>query len=143
MESEVGNFLVSPSPTPSVLPSPPPITNKNTGKLPNIPDLFESLDTFVTKEGPFKEKVEASAPATSTKPSRAEKLASRALRVSTKTHKIACVLAEWTVKVHAPGLAIHPPVFEDPSVFDSKPSSDSRDSTPLFSLSCTSLTFCR
>jgi len=83
MESEVGNFLVSPLLTPSVLPSPPLITNKNTGKLPNIPDLFESLDTFITKEGPSKEKVEASAPATSTKPSRAEKLASRALRVST------------------------------------------------------------
>ena len=130
MESEAGKFLVSPLPTPSVLPSPPHVTNKNTGKLPNFPDLFESLDTFVTKEGPPKENVEASAPATSAKPSRAEKLASRALRVSTKTHKIACVLADWTVKVHAPGLALTPPVFEDPSVFDSEPSSDSGDSTP-------------
>jgi len=111
-----------------VLPSPPPVTNKNTGKLPNIPDLFESLDTFVTKEGPYKEKV--STPATSTKPSRAEKLASRALRVSTKTHKIACMLSEWTVKVHAPRLAIPSLVFEDPSVFYSEPSSDSWDSTP-------------
>ena len=92
MESEVGKFLVSPLLTPSVLPSPPPITNKHTSKLPNISDLFDSLDTFVTKEGSSKEKGEASSPAPSTKPSRAEKLASRALRVATKTHQIACVL---------------------------------------------------
>jgi hypothetical protein len=130
MESEVGKFFVSPLPTPNVAPSPPPVTNKNTSKLPNIPDLFESLDTFVTKDGPSKEKVEASAPAPSAKPSRAEKMAARALRVSTKTHKIACVLAKWTVDVQAPGLAMDPPVFEDPSVFDSEPSSDSGDSTP-------------
>jgi len=70
MESEDGNFLVSPLPTPSILPSPPPLTNKNTSKLPNIPDLFDSLDTFVTKDGPSKANVEASAPA---KPSKAEK----------------------------------------------------------------------
>jgi len=57
-------------------------------------------------------------------------MASWALRVSTKTHKIACVLADWTVKVHAPGLAIQPPVFDDPSIFDSEPSSGSGDSTP-------------
>jgi len=62
MESKVGKFLVSPLPTPSVLRSPPPLTNKNTSKLPNIPDLFDSLDTFVTKEGPSKANVEASAP---------------------------------------------------------------------------------
>jgi hypothetical protein len=130
MESEVGKFFVSPLPTPNVAPSPPPVTNKNTSKLPNIPDLFESLDTFVTKDGPSKEKVEASAPAPSAKPSRAEKMAARALRVSTKTHKIACVLAKWTVDVQAPGLAMDPPIFEDPSVFDSEPSSDSGDSTP-------------
>jgi len=77
MESEVGKFWVSPLLTPSVLPSPPPTTNKNTSKLPNIPDLFDSLDTFVTKEGPSKEKVEASTLAPSTKPSRAEKMAAR------------------------------------------------------------------
>ena len=62
IESEVGKFLVSPLPTPSVLPSPSLLTNKNTIKLPNIPDLFDSLDTFVTKEGPSKANVEASAP---------------------------------------------------------------------------------
>ena len=89
--------------------------------------LFDSLNTFVTTN---KEKAEASGAAAPAKPSRAEKLASRALRVSTKTHKIACVLADWTIKVHAPGLAIPPPVFEDPTVFDSEPSSDSGDSTP-------------
>ncbi|AES97256.1 hypothetical protein MTR_5g047870 [Medicago truncatula] len=128
MESEVGKFFVSPLLTPSVLPS--PITNKTTSKLPNIPDLFESLDTFVTKDGPSKNKVETSAPAPSTKISKTEKMAARALRVSTKTHKIACVLAKWTIDVHAPGLALDPPIFEDPSVFDSEPSSDSGDSTP-------------
>jgi len=121
MESEVEKFLISPLPTPSVLPSPPPITNKNTGKLPNIPDLFDSLDTFGTKEGPSKTNVEAFA---SAKPSRAEKMATRALRVYTKIHKIACVLAKWTINVHALGLVLDPPVFEDPT------SSDSRDFTP-------------
>jgi len=127
MESEVGNFLVSPLPTPSVLPSPPPLTNKNTSKLPNIPNLFDSLDTFVTKKGPSKANVEASAPA---KSSKAEKMAAMALRVSTKTHKIACVLAKWSIDVHAPGLVLDPPVFEDLTVFDYEPSSDSGDSTP-------------
>ena len=70
-------------------------------------------------------------------------MAARALRVYTKTHKIACVLAKWTIDVHAPGLVLDPPVFEDPSVFDFEPSSDSGDSTPYFFVSCTSLTFCR
>jgi len=42
MESEVGKFLVSPLPIPNVLPSPPPLTNKNASKLPNLPDLFDS-----------------------------------------------------------------------------------------------------
>lgn len=111
MESEVGKFFVYPLPTPTVLPSPPPFTNKNTSKLPNIPYLFDSLDTFVTKEATSKEKVEVSAHAPSAKPSRAEKMVVRALRVSTKTHKNACVLAKWTIVVHVPGLAIHPPVF--------------------------------
>jgi len=46
MESEAGKFLISPLPTPYVLPSPPLTTNKNTTTLPNIPDLFESLKTF-------------------------------------------------------------------------------------------------
>jgi len=75
-ESEVGKFFVSPLPTPSVLLSPPPLTNKTTSKLPNIPDLFYSLDTFVTKEGPSKANVEASAPV---KPSKAEKWLPRLL----------------------------------------------------------------
>jgi len=100
---------------------------KTTNKLSNISALFDSVNTFVTAN---KKKVEASGAAAPAKPSRAEKIASRALRVSTKTHKIACVLVDWTVKVHAPGLASPPPVFEDPTVFDSEPSSDSRDSTP-------------
>ena len=127
------NFLVSNLPTPNTIPSytpPPPMRTTTTSKLPNIAALFESLNTFVTAN---KEKAEASGaapPAPSSKPSRAEKLASRALRVSTKTHKIVCALADWTVKVHAPGLAIDPPVFDDPSVFESEPSSDSGDSTP-------------
>jgi hypothetical protein len=101
-----------------------------TSKLPNIAALFESLNTFVTAN---KEKAEASGaapPAPPSKPSRAEKLASRALRVSTKTHKIVCALADWTVKVHAPGLAIPGPTFVDQSIFDEEPSSDSGDSTP-------------
>ena len=123
------NFLVSDLPTPKTIPSytPPPPPMKTTNKLPNMAALFDSLNTFVTAN---KEKAEASGAAAPAKPSRAEKLASRALRVSTKTHKIACVLADWTIKVHAPGLAIPPPVFEDPTVFDSEPSSDSGDSTP-------------
>ena len=126
----INKYLVSPLPTPNIVPlSPPPITKTNK-KLPDIPDLFESLDTFVSSEGPSKEKAQASAAAPPAKPSRAEKLASRALRVSTKTHKIACVLANWTVKVHAPCLAIPPHVFYDPSIFESEPSSDSGDSTP-------------
>ena len=123
------NFLVSDLPTPNTIPSntpsPPPM--KTTNKLPNMTALFDSLNTFVTAN---KEKAEASGAAAPARPSKAEKIASRALRVYTKTHKIACVLADWTVKVHAPGLAIPPPVFEDPTVFDSEPSSDSGDSTP-------------
>jgi len=70
--------------------------------------LFDSLNIFVTAN---KENAEVSGAAAPAKPSRAEKITSRALRVSTKTHKIASVLANWTVKVHAPGLAISPPVF--------------------------------
>lgn len=104
------NFLVSNLPTPNTIPSstppPPPIKTTTTSKLSNMAALFDSLNTFVTAN---KEKVEASNVAPSAppaKPSRAEKLASRALRVSTKTHKIVCSLADWTVKVHAPGLAI-------------------------------------
>ena len=54
----------------------------------------------------------------------------RALRVATKTHKIVCVLANWTKDVHAPGLAVDKPVFYDPTVFESEPSSDYGDSTP-------------
>ncbi|XP_039683064.1 uncharacterized protein [Medicago truncatula] len=88
------------------------------------------VSPLLTPNGPSKDKVETSAPAPSTKISKAEKMAARALRVSTKTHKIACVLAKWTIDVHAPGLALDPPIFEDPSVFDSEPSSDSGDSTP-------------
>jgi len=65
-----------------------------------------------------------------TMPSRGEKLASRAHTVSTKTHKIACVQAKWIMEVHAPRLAVAPPVFHDPSIFDSEPSSDSGDSSP-------------
>jgi len=111
------NFLVSDFPTPNTIPlntlPPPPI--KTTDKLPNMSALFDSLNTFVTA---IKEKVEASGAAAPAKPSKAEKIASRELRVSIKTHKIACVLTYWTFKVHAPGLAIPPPVFEDPTVFD-------------------------
>jgi len=130
MESQTGKFLISPLPTPTALHSPPPTTKKkNTSKLPNI-SLFDSLDTFVTKEGPSKEKVEDSAPARSTKPSRAEKLNFRGFSISTKTHKIACMLAKWTNEVHAPGLVVDPLFFYDPTVFDSKPSSESGDSTP-------------
>ena len=87
--------------------------------------LFDFLNTFANKE-----KVEASGAVAPAKPSRAEKIASRALRVSTKTYKIACVLADWTVKVHAPGLAISPLVFDDPSIFEDESSSDSGDSSP-------------
>jgi len=93
-----------------------------------VSPLFESLDTFVFGEGPSKEKPEVSGSVK--KRSKAEKMASRALRVSTKTHKIVCGLAKWTMEVHAPGLAIAPSVFDDPSVFESEPSSDSGDSTP-------------
>ena len=82
---------------------------------------------FVTAN---REKSEPSHAAEPAKPSKAEKLAVRALRVSTKTHKIVCALADWTKNVHAPGLAIDPPIFDDPSVFESEPSSDSGDSTP-------------
>ena len=123
------NFLVSDLPTPKTIPSytPPPPPMKATNKLPNMSALFDSLNTFVTAN---KEKAEASGAAAPTKSSRAEKIASRALRVSTKTHIIAYVLADWTVKVHAPGLVVPPPVFEDPTVFDSEPSYDSGDSTP-------------
>jgi len=123
------NFLISDLPTPNTIPSPtpPPPPMKTTNKLPNMSALFDSLNTFVTAN---KGKAEASGAAAPAKPSGAEKIASRALMVSTKTHKIACVLADWTVKVHAPGLAIPPPVFEDPTIFDSEPSSDSGDSSP-------------
>jgi len=63
-------FLVSSLPTPNTVSlSPPPITNKTTNKLPNILDLFESLDTFVTRGDPSnKEKVEASDAAPLAKP---------------------------------------------------------------------------
>jgi len=123
------NFLVSYLPTPNTIPSftPPPPPMKAKNKLPNMSSLFDSLNTFVTAN---KEKAEASGAAAPAKPSRAEKLASRALRVSTKTQNIACVLADWTFKVHAPGLAIPPPVFDDQSIFDAEPSSDSGDFTP-------------
>ena len=87
--------------------------------------LFDSLNTFVTSN---KEKTESSNK--DKKPSKAEKMAARALRVSTKTHKIADVIAQWTRDVHAPGLAIAPPIFDDPTIFESEPSSDSGDSTP-------------
>jgi len=127
--AEVSQFLVSPLLTPNIVPlSPPPIINKTTKKLPDIPDLFESLDTFVYGEGPSKEKAKVSGSVK--KPSKSEKIASRALRVSTKTHKIVCGLAKWKMEVHAPSLVIAPLVFDDPSVFESEPSSDSRDSTP-------------
>jgi len=125
------NFLVSDLPIPNIIPSytppPPPMKTTTTSKLPNMTALFDSLNAFVTAN---KEKAEVSGVAAPAKPSRAEKIASRALKVSTKTHKIACVLADWTVKVHAPGLAISPPVFYDPSIFEEEPSSDSGDSTP-------------
>ena len=122
-------ILISPLPTPNTIPSctPPPPPIKTTNKLPNMSTLFDSLNTFVTAN---KETVEAFGAAPPAKPSRAEKLASRAHRVSTKTHKIACVLAKWTVDAHAHGLAIPPPVFYDHSIFESEPSSDSGDSTP-------------
>jgi len=123
------NYLVSQLPTPNTIPSstPPPPPMKTTNKLPNMVALFDSLNTFVTAN---KEKAEASGAAPLAKPSRVEKLASRALRVCTKTHKIVCVLADWTVKVHAPGLAIPPPDFAEPSTFDAEPSSDFGDSIP-------------
>jgi len=131
MGSVVGasNFLVYDLPTPNTIPSftPQPSPMKATNKLPNMSALFDSLNTFVTAN---KEKAEASGAAAPGKPSRAEKIAYRALNVSTKTHKIAYVLVDCTVEVHAPGLAIPPLVFEDPTIFDSKPSSDYGDSTP-------------
>jgi hypothetical protein len=127
----ISKYLVSSLPTPSTIPSstppPPPQTRNTTNKLPNMSALFDSLNTFVTAN---KEKSEPSNTAAPTQPSKAEKMAARALRVSTKTHKIVCALADWTKNVHAPGLAIDPPVFDDPSVFESEPSSDSGDSTP-------------
>lgn len=56
----VSKFLISPLLTPNNVPlSPPPITNKTTKKVPDIPDIFESLHTFVSSEGPSKEKAEA------------------------------------------------------------------------------------
>jgi len=110
--------------TPNTISAPtPPPTNK-TIKLAKIPALFDSLDTFVTKEGTSEENVEAFGADPLAKPSRVEKLAFRALRFSTKTHKIVCVLVKWTINVHALGLAIDPPVFDDPSVFESEPSFD-------------------
>jgi len=58
---------------------------KTTNKLPNMSPLFDYVNTFVNAN---KEKAEASDAAVPAKPSKAEKIASRALRVSTKTHKI-------------------------------------------------------
>ncbi|KEH17115.1 hypothetical protein MTR_0043s0140 [Medicago truncatula] len=133
MGSVVGasNFLVSDLPTPNTIPSytpqPPQIKTTTTSKLPNMSAFFDSLNTFVIANI---EKVEPSGVAPPAKTSRAEKRASKALRVSAKTHKIVCALADWTVKVHAPGLAISPPIFDDPSLFEAEPSSDSGDSTP-------------
>jgi len=101
------NFLISPLPTPNTIPNsiPPPPRYQ-------VYLTFLSLNTIVIEGGPSnKEKDEASGAALPGKPSRAEKLASRALRVSTKTHKMVCVLAKWTVEVHASGLAIPPSVF--------------------------------
>jgi hypothetical protein len=125
----ISQYLVSSLPTPNTIPSstPPPPQSRTTPKLPNMSALFDSLNTFVTAN---REKSEPSHAAEPAKPSKAEKLAVRALRVSTKTHKIVCALADWTKNVHAPGLAIDPPIFDDPSVFESEPSSDSGDSTP-------------
>jgi len=125
----ISKYLVSSLPTPNTIPSstsPPPQT-KTTQKLPNMSDLFDSLNTFVTAN---KEKDEASGAAAPAKLSRAEKMAARALRVATKTHKIVCVLANWTKDVHAPGLAVDKLVFDDPTVFESEPFADSGDSTP-------------
>jgi len=123
----VSKFFVSSLPTPSTIPSsiPPPPQIKTTQNLPNMSALFDSLNTFVTTN---KEKAESSQKAKN--PSKAEKMVARALRVSTETHKIACVLAQWTIDVHAPGLAIAPPVFDDPTIFEFEPSSDYGDSTP-------------
>jgi len=131
MGSAVGisKYLVSSLPTPSTIPSStalPPQT-KTTQKLPNMSALFDSLNTFVTAN---KEKAEASGAAAPANPSKVEKMAARALRVATKTHKIVCVLANWTKDVHAPGLAVDKPVFDDPIVFEYEPSSDYGDSTP-------------
>ena len=89
--ASISKYLVSSLPTPSSIPSStssPPQT-KATQKLPNMSALFDSLNTFVTAN---KEKVEASGAAALAKPSRAEKMAARALRVATKTHKIVCAL---------------------------------------------------
>jgi len=127
--ADISKYLVSSLPTSSTIPSsttPPPQT-KTTQKLPNMSALFDSLNTFVTAN---KEKVEASSAVAPAKPSRAEKMVARALRVASKTHKIVCVLANWTKYVHAPSLAVDKPVFDDPTVFKSEPSSDSGDSTP-------------
>lgn len=128
------NFLVSNLPTPDTIPSytppPPPMKTTTTSKLPNMAALFDSLNTFVTANREKAEASDAAPPTAPAKPSRAEKLASRALRVSTKTHKIVCALADWTTNVHAPGLAIPGPIFVDQSIFDEEPSSDSGDSTP-------------
>jgi hypothetical protein len=128
--AEISQYLVSSLPTPNTIPSstpPPPQTKTTISKLPNMSALFDSLNTFVTAN---KEKGEPSDAAAPAKPTKAEKMAARALRVATKTHKIVCVLANWTKDVHAPGLAVAKPVFADPSVFESEPSSDSGDSTP-------------
>jgi len=123
----INKYFVSSLPTRSIIPSstPPPPQIRTTQNLPNMSALFDSLNTFVTAN---KEKAKSSDKAT--EHSKAEKMAARALRVSTKTHKIACVLAQWTKDVHAPGLAIEPPVFDDPTVFEFEPSSDFGDSTP-------------
>ncbi|KEH17462.1 hypothetical protein MTR_0014s0490 [Medicago truncatula] len=125
----ISKYLVSSLPTPSTIPSftPPPPQTKTTQNLPNMSSLFDSLNTFVTAN---KRKADVSGDAAPAKPSKAEKMVARALRVATKTHKIVCALANWTRDVQAPGLAVDKPVFVDPTVFESEPSSDSRDSTP-------------
>ncbi|XP_024638555.1 uncharacterized protein [Medicago truncatula] len=128
MGSTVGisKYLVSSLPTPSTIPSFTPQT-KTTQNLPNMSALFDSLNTFVTAN---KGNADVSGDVAPAKPSKAEKMATRALRVATKTHKLVCALANWTKDVQAPGLAVDKHVFDDPTVFESELSSDSGDSTP-------------
>jgi len=82
------NFLVSDLPTPNTIPSytppPPPMKTTTKSKLPNMTALFDSLNTFVTAN---KEKAEVSGAAAPAKPSRAEKIASRALNVTPRFPK--------------------------------------------------------